>query len=102
MLSLTVVLLAFAVSAQAVSFAQYVGYTIAGAKYIKGYVTKDGEFKTQFDGCDFGRQIVFDDGTYLTCTQYGYHYAYHPEAVLLVRHGEWVMIVDDKAYDMRN
>jgi hypothetical protein len=80
----------------------YVGWTIVAKKTIASYVDKDGNSKEQFDGCDFGRRIVFEDQTYLTCQSYGYQYAYRPTAILLVQGGSWVMVVGDNAYRMRN
>lgn len=81
---------------------QYIGYTIAAQKTIVGYVDQNGEKDDSFKGCDFGRKIIFDDNTYLTCTEYAYSYAYRPDATLLVRDGTWVMIVDDETYEMQN
>jgi hypothetical protein len=81
---------------------RYVGYVIAAKKTIVGYQNSDGKREDSFEGCDFGRAIIFDDGTYLTCSGYGYQYAYRPEAILLVRNGSWKMIVNSSAYDMRN
>jgi hypothetical protein len=95
-------LLVCSVPAFAVNLSHYVGYTIVAVKTIKGYVTEDGEFKTSFEGCQYGRKIVFDDNTYLTCNEYGYQYAYRPDAVLLARNGTWAMVVEGDSYDMRN
>ena len=93
-------LLGFAASAT--DLARYVGWTIAADKRIAGYVDDKGNEKSEFDGCDFDWKIIFDDRTFLTCTGYHYHYAYHPEAILLVRNNSWMMLVDGDAYDMRN
>lgn len=80
---------------------EYVGYTIAAKETIVGWVDEDeGKKGDSFEGCEYGRKILFDDGRYLTCAEYGYQYAYRPEAVLLVRSGRIIMIVDDDAYDM--
>ena len=46
---------------------------------------KDGKRSESFEGCEFGRQIIFDDGTALTCSTYRYHYAYRPKAVILMQ-----------------
>jgi hypothetical protein len=80
---------------------RYVGYTIGASKSIKGWVSPDRTKKgDDFHGCEYGRYIVFDDDTYLKCSSYGYQYAYHPTAILLVRSGQIVMLVDGDAYDM--
>lgn len=79
----------------------YIGYTIAAKKTVVGWVDEGREKKGEaFEGCQHGRVIIFDDRTYLKCAEYGYQYAYRPEAVLLVRSGRIVMIVEDDAYDM--
>jgi hypothetical protein len=80
---------------------EYVGYTIVAKKTIVRYVDKDGNGKDSFEGCNYGRKIIFEDQTYLTCASYGYHYAYRPEALLLVRNGSWIMLVDDESFDMQ-
>jgi hypothetical protein len=83
------------------TLADYIGYTIAAKKTIVGWVDEGREKKGEaFEGCQYGRVIIFDDRTYLKCAEYGYQYAYRPEAVLLVRSGRIVMIVEDDAYDM--
>ena len=83
------------------TLADYIGYTIAAKKTVVGWVDDDGEKKgDSFEGCQHGRIIIFDDRTYLKCGGYGYQYAYRPEAVLLIRSGQIVMIVEDDAYDM--
>ena len=81
---------------------QYVGYTIAAKKTIIGYEEDNGKSEASFAGCTYGRKIVFEDNTYLTCSGYSYHYAYRPEAVLLVRNGSWIMLVDGESFDMKN
>jgi hypothetical protein len=83
----------------------YQGYTIVGSKTIVGYIEINGSERKEddsFDGCDFNRWIVFDDNTVLKCTGYNYQYAYRPDAILLVKHGNWVMIVEGEEYDMEN
>lgn len=83
------------------TLADYIGYTIAAKKTVVGWVDEDREKKgDSFEGCQYGRVIIFDDRSYLKCAEYGYQYAYRPEAVLLVRSGRIVMIVEDDAYDM--
>ncbi len=92
----------FGLAASATDLGRYVGWTIAAKKNIAGYVDEKGNEKSQFDGCNFNWKIIFDDRTVLTCTSYSYHYAYRPEAILLVRNNSWIMLVDGDAYDMRN
>jgi hypothetical protein len=86
----------------ATDIGQYVGYTIVAKKTIIGYVESDGKTSQSFEGCNFGRKIIFEDNTYLTCSSYNYQYAYRPEAVILVRSGSWKMLVEGNSYDMAN
>jgi hypothetical protein len=90
---------------------RYVGYTILASKTVVGYRNKDGKQSNSFEGCDFGRTILFDDGTALTCAGFGYSYAYRPTAVILVKNSgsfqghtlaSVVMIVEGEEYDMES
>ena len=79
------------------------------SKTIKGW--HDGSEKDDgaFKGCKHGRVIIFTDNTVLTCAEYGYQYAYRPNAVILAKSMEYKgktaydvkMIVGDVIYDMR-
>jgi hypothetical protein len=77
------------------------GYTIVGVKTVVGFVDTDGSRKDGFEGCNFGRVIIFSDNTILTCAGYGYQYAFNPQAILLARQGSWKMIIDSDVYDMQ-
>jgi hypothetical protein len=87
-----------------------VGYTIADFRTVEGYVDSDGERKDGFEGCAFGRSIVFTDGTALKCNGFSYAYAYRPTAIILVKSmtiqgrsfGTVKMIVDNDVYDMES
>jgi hypothetical protein len=50
--------------------ADMVGWTLIARKTIVGRIDK-GERKDDFQGCDWGRIIVFDDNTGVRCTGYG-------------------------------
>jgi hypothetical protein len=78
------------------------GYTIVGVFTITGYKDEDGTGKNQFDGCQYGRTIIFDDSKILTCAGYAYHYAYRPEALVLVKGGNFKMLVEGEIFDMQN
>ena len=88
------------------------GYSIVESKAIKGWYDADGVEETAFKGCKTGRTIVFADNQTLTCADYGYDYAYRPNAVILVKNPElsydaqsliadYKMIVGDAVYQMR-
>ena len=78
----------------------YVGYTIIAVKTVAKSVDDDGE-QTSFKGCKYGRIIVFDDDKYVTCSSYGYQYAYRPRAIILSNGSNMVMLVDNQIYQVR-
>jgi hypothetical protein len=63
----------------------------------------------KFEGCDFDRQIRFDNGLVLTCSTYSYTYVYRPDAVIFVDdfefkgHTYWSVkaLIDDEFYEMQ-
>ena len=85
-----------------------VGYTIIDSKTIERWYDDD-EKDDAFNGCNYGRVIVFTDNTALTCAEYGYQYAYRPTAIILAKEisyqgksfYDYKMIVEDEIYDMR-
>jgi hypothetical protein len=85
-----------------------VGYTIIASKTIEGYRGPGREKDDSFEGCDYDRIIIFDDGTGLRCTSYGYQYAYRPTAIIFGKRMEFQgrsvtvlkMLVEDEVYDM--
>lgn len=89
---------------------QFTGYTIVAVKTVAGYIDEDGKRSDDFEGCDFNRKILFDDGTSLTCSSYSYEYEYRPEAVILEKAtqaggrtlGQIVMVVSDDSYEMQS
>lgn len=105
-IALLAILLSLSTTARAntaSALAKYVGFSIVAKKTITGWIDQDGSKKgDSFEGCEYGRLIIFDDNTYLTCTAYGYQYDYMPDAILMVKSGKIVMIVGDQAYDMIN
>jgi hypothetical protein len=94
--------LAFVQTVHGADISDYVGWTVVAKKTIVAYVESDGGGKDAFEGCNFYRKIIFEDNTYLTCTGYGYHYAYRPAATILRNGSSWKMIVDGEAFDMSN
>lgn len=80
----------------------FIGYTIAAKMTITGWQDTSGE-KTKgdsFEGCTYGRKIIFDNRLALTCTTYSYSYSYRPTAILLVKDGSIVMVVNGNSYSM--
>ncbi len=80
---------------------QFVGYTIVASKTIAGYQDKEGKKKDDFEGCDYGRTIIFDDDKIIHCSSYGYQYAYRPTAIILSNGSTFKMIVEDDIYDVQ-
>jgi hypothetical protein len=74
-----------------------IGYTIIAKKTIIGRVDKDGRHD-DFQGCDYGRIIIFDDNTGVACQEYGYEYAYRPDAYIMARGGSIKMCVEGDMY----
>jgi hypothetical protein len=48
------------------------GYTVVASKTIDRWYDADGKKGDSFEGCDFGRTIVFTDNRVLRCSEYGY------------------------------
>lgn len=82
-------------------FEEFIGYTIIAKKTIEGYYDKDGSGKKQFNGCKYGRIIVFTDNKILKCREYSYSYAYRPKAIILSDGYNIKMLVKNKVYDMK-
>ena len=69
-LILTAALLAVpqANAASASDLADFVGYTITAALTITGWQDEHGKRGDSFEGCDYGRVIIFDNNRILHCT----------------------------------
>lgn len=78
-----------------------VGYTIVDKKTIKGWYDDNESEEGSFNGCSYGRVIVFTDNRVLTCAEYGYQYAYRPTAIILSNGSRYKMVVGNDVYDMR-
>ena len=58
------------------------GYTVIAKKTISARI--DNGVKTEdYQGCEYGRIIVFSDGTGVKCQTYTYTYAYMPTAYIV-------------------
>jgi hypothetical protein len=49
----------------------------------------------EFEGCDYDRIIIFDNGYGLRCSEYKYRYAYRPRVVILLVNGRDPQITID-------
>lgn len=79
---------------------ELVGYTILGNKKIVGWYDQDGKRGQSFEGCNYGRTIVFEDNKILICRNYHYHYGYRAEALILSDGQNFKMMIDDHVYNM--
>ena len=62
------------------------GFYVLKVTTIDGWMDKDkNQKKSGFEGCDWDRVIIFDDGTTATCRTYSYSYSYRPKAALFVK-----------------
>lgn len=52
----------------------------------------------EFEGCDFGRTIVFENGLGFECETYHYHYAFHPKAMIIQYEGSLHVTIAGEAY----
>ena len=60
------------------------GYTVVKVTTISGRIDK-GKREDDFNGCDFDRTILFDDGSSLRCSSYSYTYSYRPRAAIFAK-----------------
>lgn len=80
-------------------FRGVVGYTVVAVTQVSH----------SFEGCDFDKPIRFDNGWTLTCSSFGYSFAFRPDAAIFARefsHGgtrylSIKVLIDDDFYDMR-
>jgi hypothetical protein len=68
--------------------AELAGYTLIVEKRVQG----------EFNGCNFGNLIVFQDNTAVRCMGYSYHYAYRPEAYLFGNGSDYEMCVNGNLF----
>nr|WP_314878151.1 hypothetical protein [uncultured Pseudomonas sp.] len=80
-------------------FQGMVGWTIAAVTQVED----------EFEGCDFDKVINFVNGIALTCSSYGYSYAFMPSAVIFTKSGKYEgrnvhnvkVLISDEFYDMQ-
>lgn len=79
-----------------------VGYTVIDSKTITGWYNANGKKHDGFEGCDYGRVIIFDDNTTLKCEGYNYQYEDQPTAAILSNNLSIRMVVGNSIYHMSN
>lgn len=63
---------AYAIDAS--DFSKLEGYSVAAVTRIEG----------DFEGCEYDKVLKLQNGWFLTCQTYRYHYAYSPQVAILV------------------
>ena len=81
--------------------ADYVGWEIIHSGTITGYIKENGEEEDSFEGCEHGRILIVDYSQQITCAEYSYSYAYHPDVVILSDGSSMKACIDDDMYDVR-
>lgn len=84
-----------------VDIADYVGWQIIYAGEVTGYIDEDGVEHDEFEGCEWGRVLIIDYTKAITCDEYEYDYAYHPDIVILSNGSSMEACIDDEIYDVR-
>lgn len=84
-----------------IDVSDYVGWQIAYSGTVTGYIDDSGNEETSFEGCDYGRVLIVDYTKSVTCSEYGYSYAYMPEIVVLSNGSSMVACIDDNIYDIK-
>ncbi len=102
--SLLIVTVLFSSAAEArceVDITDYVGWQIIYSGTVTGYLDENGQEEDSFEGCEYGRVLIVDYSKSVTCTEYNYTYAYHPDIVILSNGGSLKACIDDEMYDVR-
>ena len=61
----------------------------------------NGQEEDSFEGCDYGRILIVDYNLQVTCSGYGYSYAYRPDIVILSGPYGAKACINDQMYDVR-
>lgn len=86
-------------AAIALDLSELVGYTLIAEKTVVGRID-DGEYEDGYEGCDYGRVLVFDDKTGVECSDYNYNYAYRPDAYIFRRGASYKIVIEDELMDI--
>ena len=79
----------------------YVGWEIIYSGTVTGYIDNDGKEVDEFDGCEYDRVLIIDYSKTVTCAEYNYSYAYHPDIVVLSNGYRMEACIDDEMFDVR-
>lgn len=79
------------------------GYEKIAEWTVSGYVDIDEKqgFMQPFNGCAYGRKIIFTNNKYLVCKSFYFHFAYRPIANIFSNGYDLKMVVDDIVFDVK-
>ncbi|MDE2717752.1 MAG: hypothetical protein OXI33_12185 [Chloroflexota bacterium] len=83
-----------------VDISNYVGWQIVYSGTVTGYISEDGREESDFEGCEYGRVLIVDYLMQVTCAEYSYSYAFHPDIVILSNGPVLKACIDDEMYDI--
>ncbi|MDE0305565.1 MAG: hypothetical protein OXI87_11900 [Albidovulum sp.] len=84
-----------------VDISDYVGWTIIYSGAVTGYIDERGREENGFEGCEYGRVLIVDYTKQVTCAEYSYAYAFHPDIVVISNEFGLKACIDDEMYDVR-
>jgi hypothetical protein len=96
-----VVFSAQAVASCKVDVSRYVGWQVIYSGTVTGYINEDGKEEDSFESCEHGRVLIVDYTNVVTCAEYSYSYAYHPDIVILSKGSTMKACIDNEMYDVR-
>lgn len=83
-----------------VDVSDYVGWQIIYSGTVTGYMDENGKKEDGFEGCEYGRILIVDYTKRVTCAEYNYAYAFHPDIVILSNGRSLEACIDDEMYDV--
>ena len=77
-----------------------IGSQLLARKTITAWI-EQGREQDGYQGCTFGRVLVFEDRTGVACAGYHYQYAYRPQAEIWAAGGRWLLCIDGNEMDVQ-
>ncbi len=84
-----------------VDISDYVGWQIIYSGTVTGYIDDNGEKQSSFRGCRYGRKLIVDYSKQVTCADYNFSYAFHPDIVVLSNGHRLKACIDNEMYDVQ-
>jgi len=83
-----------------VNLSDFVGWKVIYSGTVTGYIDENGRKQDDFNGCEHGRELIVDYSKKVTCNEYNYSYAYHPDIVVLSNGSSLKACIEDEMYDI--